>query len=167
MSQPYRICFVCTGNICRSPMGEVVLRRMLENAGLDERVVVDSAGISSWHVGDGADPRTVAVLKRGGYDGARHLARQFDVDWFADRDLVLAADKGHMRALRAMAAPGGGEEAVDHVRLLREFDPDAVAANTLELSDPYYGGTHEFTQCLAEVEAACRGLVEHLEETLS
>ena len=58
MSEPYRVCVVCSGNICRSPMGEIVLRHKLEEAGLGDRVVVDSAGTGDWHVGDGADPRT-------------------------------------------------------------------------------------------------------------
>src|SRR5512132_4735403 len=74
----YRICFVCTGNICRSPIAEVVLRRLADEAGLAGTVQVDSAGTGSWHVGDGADQRAVAVLESGGYDGSAHRARVFE-----------------------------------------------------------------------------------------
>jgi len=149
---------VCSGNICRSPMAEIVLRRMLEDAGI-EGVVVSSSGLGGWHVGEGADPRTVATLHRHGYDGSAHVAHQFDPGAFAGLDLVLAADRGHLRQLRALAATPGDAAAI---RLLREFDSDAVAAGTLEVDDPWYGGPADFERCLREVESACRGLVTHL-----
>ncbi|MDO5628927.1 MAG: low molecular weight protein-tyrosine-phosphatase [Mobilicoccus sp.] len=158
MAAPYRVSMVCTGNICRSPMGEVVLRAMLEEEGLTDRVVVDSAGTAGWHIGNGADPRTVSALKAGGYDGSAHVAQQFSPEWIAGRDLVLVADEGHRRAVVAMA--DGAD--TSHVRLLREFDPAAVEAGTLEVDDPYYGNDDGFARCLAEVEAACRGVVTHL-----
>jgi protein-tyrosine phosphatase len=88
---PFRVCFVCTGNICRSPMAESVFRARVAEAGLDGLVEVDSAGTGGWHEGDGADPRTVSVLEAGGYEGA-HAARQFRADWFARLDLVIALD---------------------------------------------------------------------------
>ena len=157
--RPFHVTVVCTGNICRSPMGEVVLRALLAAADLTDAVVVDSAGTGDWHVGDGADRRTVTALRGGGYDGSAHRARQFSAAWFAERDLVLAADRGHLRALRRLA-PNQPDAA--KVRLLREFDADAVAAGTLEVDDPYFGGAADFERCLREVEAACRGLVEHL-----
>ncbi len=151
---------ICTGNICRSPMGEIVLRQLLDEAGVDG-VEVTSAGTGAWHVGDGADQRTVAVLHRHGYDGSAHIAQQVNRDFFAEHDLLLAADRGHARALRTLA-PSPAD--ADKVRLLREFDPEAVAAGTLEVDDPWYGGTADFERCFREVEAACRGLVEHLRE---
>src|SRR3954454_21966139 len=86
----YRVCFVCSGNICRSPIAEVVMRRLVEDEGLAGVVEVDSAGTGAWHEGDGADPRAVAVLDGSGYDGSAHRARAFEADWFADIDLVLA-----------------------------------------------------------------------------
>lgn len=153
-----RITIVCTGNICRSPMGEIVLRSLLDEAGLSD-VQVSSSGTGGWHVGDGADPRTVAVLRRHGYDGSRHVARQFDAADFAAVDLVLAADRGHVRELRRAARR---PEDADKVRLLREFDEAAVAAGTLEVDDPWYGGAADFERCLREVEAACHGVIAHL-----
>ncbi len=157
-----RVTMICSGNICRSPMAEIILRHLLEEAGV-ERVDVDSAGIGDWHIGEGADPRTVAVLQRHGYDGSAHRASQFDADTFADYDLVLAADRSHLRALqRAVRSEADRAK----IRLLREYDPDAVAAGTLELDDPWYGGTADFERCLTEVEAACRGLAAHLQRDL-
>jgi protein-tyrosine phosphatase len=153
----YRICFVCTGNICRSPIAEVVLRHLVEDAGLASVVAVDSAGTGAWHVGDGADPRAVAVLRASGYDGAAHRARAFAADWFADRDLVIALDRGHLRLLTAAAR---GEAERGKVRLLRSFDPGAPP--DADVADPYYGGARDFAEVLEQVERACRGLLDEL-----
>lgn len=160
---PYRICFVCSGNICRSPMGEVILRSLLDEAGLGDQVRVDSAGIGDWHVGQGADPRTVAALKRGGYDGSAHEARQFEATYFDDHDLILAADRGHLRDLLQLAE---GRDVEAETRLVREFDADATAAGELELDDPYFGNASDFDRCRHEIEVACRGLVRELQRQL-
>jgi protein-tyrosine phosphatase len=158
-SSPYRVLFVCSGNICRSPMAEVVARHMLADAGLTTRVEVDSAGTGGWHVGEGADRRTVRALADHGYDGNGHRAREFEPHWFAERDLILVADRGHIRQLGALAPD---DAARDRIRLLRSFDADAVAAGTEEVDDPWYGGAADFERCLAEVEQACSGLVKWL-----
>jgi len=142
-------------------MGEIIVRALLAEARLDGHVVVDSAGTGGWHEGDGADPRTIRALREHGYDGAAHVARQFSPQWFAERDLILAADSGHVRALRRMAPTAADAQ---RVRLLREFDPAAVAAGTLEVDDPWYGDGADFERCLLEVEAACRGLVGACQE---
>src|SRR6476620_3413188 len=78
--RPLHVTFVCSGNICRSPMGHVILQRMVDDAGLSDDVQVSSSGTGDWHVGEHADPRTVEVLARHGYDGSRHRAREFDPD---------------------------------------------------------------------------------------
>ncbi|MFJ9585119.1 low molecular weight protein-tyrosine-phosphatase [Streptomyces acidicola] len=157
----YRVCFVCTGNICRSPMAESVFRARVEEAGLDSRVEVDSAGTGSWHEGDGADPRTVSVLEANGY-GSEHVARQFQDSWFARLDLVIALDSGHLRALRRLAPT---PEDAAKVRLLRSYDP--AAGDDLDVPDPYYGGMDGFEECLEMLEAASPGLLavvrEHVE----
>ena len=155
----YRVCVICSGNICRSPMGEVILRSMLGSAGLGDQVVVDSAGTGGWHEGDSADPRTVRALKAHGYDGTHHRAREFRPEWFSGRDLIVVADEGHLRDLRRWAPDAG---AFAKVRLLREFDPAAVESGTLEVDDPYYGTAESFDQCLTVVESACRGIAEQL-----
>ncbi|MFE2041733.1 low molecular weight protein-tyrosine-phosphatase [Streptomyces sp. NPDC059477] len=149
----YRVCFVCTGNICRSPMAESVFRARVAEAGLADRVVVDSAGTGGWHEGDPADPRTVSVLEAHGYGGG-HSARQFQASWFAGLDLVIALDSGHLKVLRGLA-PTAGDAA--KVRLLRAYDP--TAGDDLDVPDPYYGGMAGFEACLEMVEAASDGLL--------
>ncbi len=161
MPTPYRIVFICSGNICRSPMAEVITRSMLAAAGMQGEVAVDSAGTGGWHEGDGADPRTVRALAGHGYDGAQHRAREFDRAWFAERDLILVADREHERILRRWAPD---DAARAKVRLLRTYDEAAVAAGTLEVDDPWYGDAADFERCLVEVERACAGLVAALAE---
>ncbi|MFI8765604.1 low molecular weight protein-tyrosine-phosphatase [Streptomyces sp. R-07] len=149
----YRVCFVCTGNICRSPMAEHVFRRRVEEAGLGGLVEVDSAGTGGWHEGEGADPRTVAVLQENGYTSG-HTARRFRSSWFPALDLVIALDEGHLRELRELARTP--DEAA-RIRLLRSYDPAAGAG--LDVPDPYFGGREEFEECLEMVEAASEGLL--------
>ncbi|WP_330282856.1 low molecular weight protein-tyrosine-phosphatase [Streptomyces sp. NBC_00588] len=149
----YRVCFVCTGNICRSPMAESVFRARVAEAGLDGLVEVDSAGTDGWHEGDGADPRTVSILRESGY-GTEHRARRFEASWFSRLDLVIALDSGHLRALRRLAPT---PEDADKVRLLRSYDP--AAGDDLDVPDPYYGGMDGFEECLEMVEAASEGLL--------
>ncbi|MFE1308175.1 low molecular weight protein-tyrosine-phosphatase [Streptomyces sp. NPDC058755] len=162
----YRVCFVCTGNICRSPMAESVFRARVEEAGLADLVETDSAGTGGWHEGEAADPRTVSVLDEHGY-GTEHVARQFQPSWFARLDLVIALDTGHLKALRRLAAT---EEDARKVRLLRAYDPaaadDPTAGGDLDVPDPYYGGRDGFEECLAMVEAASTGLLAAVQEQL-
>lgn len=165
-SQPYRIIVVCTGNICRSPMGEFILRELFEEAGLGDRVEVDSAGTTSWEVGNPADRRTLEVLRRNGhadFGGTMHEARRFERAWLEERDLILAADIGHVADLRKLART---EEQRGRIRLFREFDPEAVAAGELEMDDPWYGDGDAFDQTYAEITAAAAGVVEHVRQEL-
>ncbi|MEO3808251.1 low molecular weight protein-tyrosine-phosphatase [Sphaerisporangium sp. B11E5] len=150
----HHVCLVCMGNICRSPMAEIVVRRVLEEHGLGEVVTVDSAGTGGWHAGQPMDQRAAAVLARHGYDGSVHRARRFEVDWFGRADLVLAMDNENLRALRRLA-PAGTD-----IRLFRSFDP--AAPKDAEVPDPYYGGAEGFLDVLHMVEAAAKGLAEHL-----
>ncbi|MET8560658.1 low molecular weight protein-tyrosine-phosphatase [Streptomyces flaveolus] len=149
----YRVCFVCTGNICRSPMAESVFRARVAEAGLEDLVTVDSAGTGGWHEGEPADPRTVSVLEEHGYD-SEHVARQFLPSWFTRLDLVVALDTGHLKALRRLAPT---EEDARKIRLLRAYDP--AAGDDLDVPDPYYGGRGGFEECLEMVEAASTGLL--------
>ena len=151
----YRICVVCTGNICRSPVAEVVMRRLVADAGLSHVVQVDSAGVEAWHVGTGADRRSLASLVEGGYAGGpAHRARCFEPGWLQDRDLVVAMDGGHVRELRAHAPDAAGRE---KVQLLRSFDDTALPG--ADVADPYYGGDDGFAEVLSQVERGCRGLL--------
>lgn len=164
--RPYRVTVVCWGNICRSPMGEHLLREAFEDAGLGDRVVVDSAGTSDEESGNGMHPRTQAVLRRNGHPDrgwSGHRARTFEADWFGSSDLVLPVDHVHDRQLRALAA---GEEDRAKIRLLRSFDPEAVAAGELGMDDPWYGTDPAYDQTYAEVTGAVPGIVEHVRAEL-
>jgi protein-tyrosine phosphatase len=156
----FRICFVCSGNICRSPMAEVVLRRLADDAGLGRHLEVDSAGTGDWHVGERVDRRALAVLCRAGFDGSAHRARQFDPRWFLRRDLVIALDRSHLRTLRSWAA---NDTEHDRIQLLRSFDPalgPASPPTELDVPDPYYDGVDAFDEVLGLVTAACAGLLD-------
>ncbi|MFE9055504.1 low molecular weight protein-tyrosine-phosphatase [Streptomyces mutabilis] len=155
----YRVCFVCTGNICRSPMAEAVFHARVADAGLDGLVEAGSAGTGGWHEGENADPRTMAVLAENGY-GLDHTARQFQPSWFSRLDLVIALDAGHLRSLRRLAPT---EQDADKVRLLRSYDP-AADRGDLDVPDPYYGGVEGFEECLEMVEAASDGLLAAVRE---
>lgn len=155
---PYRVTFVCSGNICRSPMAEAVFREHAAEEGLD--VEVDSSGVGSWHVDEAADERAVATLERAGYHTA-HIARQFEPEWFDRYDLIVALDSGHLRDLRRMAPDGA---AAAKVRLLREFDP--AAGDDLDVPDPYYGDGAGFAHVLELVEAAVPGLLDEVRNGL-
>jgi protein-tyrosine phosphatase len=156
--RPYRICVVCLGNICRSPMAEVILRDELAAAGLTGKVEVDSAGTGDWHLGETMDPGARAELSRRGYDGSGHQARQIQKAWLTDYDLLLAMDRSNLAGLRQMA--GGDSELAGRIRLMRSFDPDA--AGQAEVPDPYNGGPEEYAQVFDLVEPAARNLVSQL-----
>jgi protein-tyrosine phosphatase len=152
-----RLLFVCLGNICRSPTGEAVMRRMVEEAGLGDDVVVDSAGTGDWHVGSPPDARSTAAAAARGtrLEGA---ARQVTAADFDAWDLLLCADRRNAAALLAIAPSAA---AAEKVRLLREFDPAPAAAGELDVPDPYLG-EGGFEQVLDIIEASCAGLLERL-----
>jgi protein-tyrosine phosphatase len=157
-ARPYRICVVCLGNICRSPMGERVLAAEIAEAGLAGKVVVDSAGTGDWHLGEEMDYRARAELARRGHDGAGHESRQIQPDWLGEYDLLLAMDRSNLTELRAMAS--GMPELAGRIALLRAFDPDAPAG--AEVPDPYYGDPEDYAEVFDLVDAAAKGLVDHL-----
>ena len=154
-----RICFVCSGNICRSPSAEVVTRALVASAGLADEIEVCSAGIGDWHVGERADPRSAEALTARGYDASTHRARQFRPDWFDQHDLVVAMDRSHLRDLRRMASAANQ----DKVRLLTSFGPDATGE---DVPDPYYGGPDGFSDVLDLVERYCAALLADVRQRL-
>jgi protein-tyrosine phosphatase len=165
-ARPYRITVVCWGNICRSPMGEYLLREAFEQAGLGERVVVSSAGTSAEELGNGMHPRTVAVMRRNGHVEAgwsEHVARRFERSEFGEVDLVLPVDHVHVDALERLARDDRDRA---KIRLFRSFDPGAVAAGELGMDDPWYGTDPAYDQTYAEVMAAVPGIVAHVRSEL-
>ncbi len=160
--RPYRVTVVCLGNICRSPLGEVVLRDRVQRAGLADAVLVDSAGTGDWHIGHDADPRARATAEAHDY-AMDHRARQITADWFDDIDLVLAMDARNYADLERLIAQSGSEV---ELRMLRSFDPSLKHLDEphpdLEVPDPYYGGSDDFVEVLRMIEAASDGLVAEL-----
>nr|WP_307795943.1 low molecular weight protein-tyrosine-phosphatase [Amycolatopsis sp. 195334CR] len=150
------LCFVCSGNICRSPMAALVFREQLRRAGLADRVRVSSAGIGPWHVGEPADGRARATLTAAGYP-VDHIAAQVDADHLA-ADLLLAADQGHFAELRRKV------DDPERVRLLRDFDPSA--GPDAEVPDPYYGADDGFGEVLGMIERSVPGLLDWVRERL-
>ena len=149
------VVFVCTGNICRSPMADVMARRAFADEGLGDRVRVSSVGTGNWHVGDGMDPRAAAELEANGYDSA-HVAAQLS-DHHHSADLLVALDSGHRNHLL--------DSGVDpeRVRLLREFDP---SAHGHDVADPFYGDDSGFTRTRLQIDAALPGLVAEVRDLL-
>ncbi len=150
------VCFVCSGNICRSPIAALVLEEHLRREGLSDRVRVTSAGIGPWHVGEPADRRARTVLAEHGYPTG-HVAAQVGEDHLS-ADLLVAMDAGHEAALRDLLEhQGDGDE---RLRMLRSFDPAAGA--DLDVPDPYYGDYAGFGEVLGMVEAAMPELLRWL-----
>lgn len=148
------VVFVCSGNICRSPVAEKVFRARLAEAGLDDRVRVASAGLGPWHVGEPMDRRAAQSLESRGYDTA-HRARQMDEE-LRGADLLVAATDSHADDLR-----DAGVDA-DRVVTLRSFDP--AAPTGAGVPDPYYSGADGFDQVIGMVEASMPGLVDWVRE---
>ena len=159
--EPFRVVFVSTGNICRSPMAEIVFRRLAEAAGLGTRVRSTSSGTGDWHVGERADHRTLDALVQRGYDGSAHRARQFSLSDFEGNDLIVALDRSHERILREWSPT---ESDADKIVLLRSFDRDA--GDQLDVPDPYYAGPQMFDDVLAMIESASRSLFRQLEPAI-
>jgi protein-tyrosine phosphatase len=139
-------------------MAEVVLRARLGNAGLGGRVIVDSAGTGDWHVGERINPPANKQLKRRGYDGSAHRARQFDGSWLAERDLVLAMDHSNLATLRALARNAGVGDGDRRIRLFGEV----AGLDGADVPDPYGGGPAEFGRVLDMLEAGMANLAAAL-----
>ncbi|ONC14051.1 low molecular weight protein-tyrosine-phosphatase [Burkholderia pseudomallei] len=152
------ICFVCLGNICRSPTAEGVMRHQVAAAGLDGAIEIDSAGTGDWHVGEAPDARAQQAARARGYDLSALRARQIGDADFERFDLVLAMDGANLAALRKRCPP----QYRGKVRLLMEFAGDGSAG---DIADPYFGSARGFEQVLDQCEAACRGLLDSLRET--
>ncbi len=158
MTQPIRICFVCLGNIIRSPLAENLFQHLAEQAGVSDHYSVNSAGTGDWHVGEPADARMKRVAARHGlvYDGR---ARQFTPRDFDRFDLIIAMDPDNREDLLLLKQ---GAEKTRKIHLLREYDPQG--GPNLPVPDPYYSGPDGFEEVYLVIERSCQGLLDYLED---
>ena len=161
MNSTVEVCFVCLGNICRSPLAQGVFESLVKEEGLQDRIIISSAGVGGWHVGNPPDSRMQQTARAHGI----HLnsrARQFQSSDFKQMDLVLAMDHSNLSALQQMRpAP----ELEGKLFLFRSFDPQNN--NDLEVPDPYYGGGKGFETVYQIVERTCPKVLEHLKKMLA
>ena len=146
----FRVLFVCSGNICRSPTAEGVFRHLVERAGLADEIETESAGIGNWHIGDPPDPRACAAAKARGYDLERLRASQVSAKDFERFDLLIAMDRTHLRDLERLRPDGARGRA----RLFVDRD----------VPDPYYGTTEDFERVLDLIEAGAKALLAEIRE---
>lgn len=162
MSSQISVCFVCLGNICRSPTAEGVFEHYVREAGLTEVIRIDSAGTSGAHEGAPADSRSRDHAARRGYR-LLSRSRRFVAEDFARFDYVLAMDQRNLESLVALRQKAPSSPARLH--LFRDFDPDAPPGSSVP--DPYYGGGLGFEEVLDQCERASRGLLETLVREMS
>ena len=149
----HAVLFVCTGNICRSPTADGVLRHLVAEQRLGGRIEVDSAGTQSYHIGDAPDRRSQKHASRRGYDLSSLRARQVNINDYAEYDLILAMDKSHLNYLMQYCPA----EYQSKVKLFLSF---ASQSTEQEVPDPYYGGEQGFEHVLDLIEDACQGIVQ-------
>ncbi len=161
MNPTVEVCFVCLGNICRSPLAQGVFEALVKKEGLRNRIIISSAGVGNWHVGNPPDSRMQQTAREHGV----HLnsrARQFQGSDFKRMDLVLAMDHSNLSALEQMQPKS---EPHDKLFLFRSFDPEHN--NNLEVPDPYYGGDKGFETVYQIVERTCPKVLDHLKAKLA
>jgi protein-tyrosine phosphatase len=151
-----RLCFVCLGNICRSPTAEGIMISFVEEAGLASKIQIDSAGTGAWHAGERADPRSRACAEQRGVS-MPSISRQFVLADFDRFDYVLAMDRDNQVDLRALAPDRAAES---RIHLLRSFDPGSTRMP--DVPDPFYGGEGGFDRVFDICAAGCRGLLDHV-----
>ncbi|TVQ68191.1 MAG: low molecular weight phosphotyrosine protein phosphatase [Balneolaceae bacterium] len=156
---PFKICFVCLGNICRSPTGEGAFQHLVNERGLQAFFIVDSAGTSAYHIGEPANSKSQWVANQNGVTLHSRAARfkASDLEYY---DLILAMDHENLANLKALD-PAGKHH--DKIRLMRDYDPDPGDG---AVPDPYYGGMNGFQDVFTMVMRSCEALLSELEEKL-
>lgn len=153
---PYKICFVCLGNICRSPTAEGVFQHLVNERGLQSYFYIDSAGTSAYHIGEPANSKSQWVANQQGIK-LHSKARRFKKNDLEEFDLVLAMDYENLQNIRQLDDGSGFS---DNVKLLREFDPDP---DDKAVPDPYYGGMEGFQRVFNVIKRSSEALLGELE----
>lgn len=153
---PVRVLFVCLGNICRSPLAEVVVRDRAEKRGLNGTFLFESAGTGSWHVGHGADPRSAQTAGEYGLDLSRHRAQQITTANVGEWDWFVAMDGYNHGDLLDMGVPS------ERLLLMRQFEPGHVTVP--DVPDPYYGGPDGFDNAYHMLCENADRLLDYLEQ---
>ena len=161
MNSTVEVCFVCLGNICRSPLAQGIFEALVKEEGLQDRIIISSAGVSAWHVGNPPDGRMQQTARDHGIL-LNSQARQFQSSDFEQMDLVLAMDHSNLSALKQMSTE---PELQDKLFLFRSFDPQHN--NDLEVPDPYYGGGKGFETVYQIVHRTCPNVLDHLKAQLA
>ena len=161
MNSTVEVCFVCLGNICRSPLAQGVFEALVKEEGLQDRIIISSAGVSAWHVGNPPDGRMQQTARDHGIL-LNSRARQFQSSDFEQMDLVLAMDHSNLSALKQMSTES---ELQDKLFLFRSFDPQHN--NDLEVPDPYYGDGKGFETVYQIVDRTCPKVLDHLKIILA
>ncbi len=161
-----KVCFVCSGNICRSPTAEVVFNAMSRNQNLALRS--DSAGLESYHIGQDMDKRARKALEKGGYSVGQHSAKKIDSNIFINREIVIALDRTHEKYLSKFIDQHSLDShnsmfALPKVSLLMTYSQSFP--NIDEVPDPYYGDSRDFQYALSLIEDACNGLLQNFTTT--
>jgi protein-tyrosine phosphatase len=160
VEKPYRLLFVCLGNICRSPAAENLMNHLIEREGLSDRIVCDSAGTSGYHIGSPPDRRMTEAARQRSIP-MRGRARQFEYSDFEEFDLILAMDRDNYSNILSLDLKGKYR---DKVKLMLNF---CTRYSEREVPDPYYGGAAGFNHVLDLLEDACEGLLKHVLEARS
>jgi protein-tyrosine phosphatase len=154
----YKVLMVCTGNICRSPTADGVLRHLIAEQRLTNQIEVDSAGTQSYHVGEAPDRRSQKHALRRGYDLSNLRARQIKSNDYVEYDLILAMDRSHLNYLKQYCP-------VEYQEKLKLFLSFTAQTTEQEVPDPYYGGDQGFEHVLDLVEDACQGVLQSILKT--
>lgn len=157
---PFRVLFVCLGNICRSPAAEILFNAAVERAGAQQSIISDSCGTASYHIGSKPDSRMLAALQRAGYAWGGHRARQFRRSDFEQFDLIVPQDESNREDILYMAR--SAEQKAKVVPMSRWFPADAADR---EVPDPYYGGEAGFDHVVQLLERATAALVQDIQQS--
>ncbi|MDQ7003919.1 MAG: low molecular weight protein-tyrosine-phosphatase [Ghiorsea sp.] len=153
--RPLRVIFICLGNICRSPLAEVVVKSMVEKQGLSALFHFESAGTGDWHIGKGADPRSASKALEKKLSLNHHAAQQMTASKIQDWDIFVAMDRDNRRNLITMGAKP------EQILMMRDFEGVCPAP---DVPDPYYGGAHGFEDAYVMLQNNAQGLLRKLHD---